>query len=127
MSLRGFCAVSSRIRRFGSRLPLKNIRLLLWMIRRPGFMLATDNGRVVYQWVRDFDSGFDHWFMFNGSAYAVSTARRRLGSWRLAWEILNDSELLLGERSRYHKETIMARSERYYCLEIIFQHTRYCG
>src|SRR5258707_1016978 len=106
---------------------LSGICGLLWMIRRLGFTLECDNGRVLYRWVRDFEGSFDHWFTIGGRPYAVATVRRSLGSWRLTWKILNDSQLLVGRGRRYHKEVVMACSEAYYCLEPIFELRRGSG
>ena len=127
MSSQWFHVACWRIGKFRSRFALRGICGLLWMIRRLGFTLECDQGRVLYRWVRDFEGSFDHWFTIGGRPYAVASVRRSLGSWRLTWKILIDSQLLVGRGRRYHKAVVMACSEAYYCLEPIFELRRGSG
>jgi hypothetical protein len=121
MTLDWFCTQFLwRIRRFRSHRRLQAIGILLWMIRRFGFVLECDHGRTVYEWVSAVDGGFDHWFVIGGELHAVATTCRRLGFWHVVWCILNESELVIGRERQCHFEAVLGRSETYYCLKPIF-------
>jgi hypothetical protein len=106
--------------KIASMLESTMLRALLWAIRRIGFRLVLDGNHMIYEWVSGFDGSFDHWFHSPERDYAIWSAKRQLGFWRLLWQILTKSQLVIGQRRRSHNQTIFARSEKYYCTEPIF-------
>jgi hypothetical protein len=79
------------------------ISALLWMIRRFGFDLQCEGGYLIYGWIRTPNEGVEHWFASPGVQHNVADVLSTLGFRQLAWQILTESELLVGgERSRYN-------------------------
>jgi hypothetical protein len=107
--------------RITSRLESWILRAMLCAIRRFGFHLALNGSHMIYEWVSGRDGSFDHWFHSAEGNYAIWTAKWQLGFWRLLWQILTQSQLLIGKRRRSHNQMILDCSEEYYCAEPLFR------
>jgi hypothetical protein len=102
------------------------ILVLLWIIRQLNFTFESQRWGLCYIWVASPDGGFDHWFVLNGRVLTLWAVEKEFGSWKLIAQLLCESELTLSMRRRVHREQLAAASERYYCLQPVFDLRQSC-
>jgi hypothetical protein len=91
------------------------ILALLWMIRRLRFDLQFPDSHLRYHWIRTPSGGVEHWFESSGVQHSIADVLNMLGFGLMAWQLLADTELLLGRQRSSYNDVIELKSQMFAC------------